>query len=116
MPGASRALPLLPSLAMASSESECEVLFMPSGRRVRVEGETSLLEATQRAGLPIATACGEGGICARCGLRILAGAETLAPEDEAERRIKARNRIPAELRLACRVKTWGQLTVTADYW
>jgi len=97
-------------------ETESEILFMPSERRIRVEPDTTLLEATRRAGLPIASACGENGVCARCGVRILAGGETLAAEGETERRIKARNRIDPELRLACRVRVAGPLTVTADYW
>jgi len=105
---------LLPLPAM--DERETEILFMPSERRIRVEPGTTLLEATRLAGLPIATACGESGVCARCGLRILAGAERLDPEGDQERRIKSRNRIDPELRLACRVTARGQLTVTADYW
>ncbi len=95
----------------------CSILFMPSRRRLEVEsGEVTLLEATRRAGLPIASACGENGACARCGLEILAGGAALERESERERRIKARNRIPSALRLACRIRPRGDLTVRATYW
>ena len=79
-------------------------------------GAVTLLEATRQAGLPIASACGENGACARCGLQILAGAETLESETEHEQIIKERNRIDPELRLACRVRPQGDLTVRATYW
>ncbi|HKK53208.1 MAG TPA: 2Fe-2S iron-sulfur cluster-binding protein, partial [Myxococcota bacterium] len=79
----------------------CEIEFLPSARRIRIEaGETTLLEATRRAGLPVASACGQNGACARCGLQIVAGAETIEPPSEREQRIKERNRIDPSLRLA----------------
>ena len=89
---------------------------MPSLRRTRVPAGTSLLEAARRAGLPIASACGEEGVCGRCGVEILAGAEQLPAEPDHERSIKRRNRVDPVLRLACRVRIEGDLIVTAPYW
>lgn len=84
--------------------------------RVEVVPGTTLLEAVRRAGLPIARACGGGGLCGRCGLSILAGAQALAPEGAAEARAKASNRIDPVLRLACQVRVQGPLEVGASYW
>ena len=95
----------------------CEIQFFPSKRTIVVEDdETTLLQATRDAGLPIASACGANGACARCGLLVIEGAEGLEPETDRERRIKERNRIEPELRLACRVKPRGKLKVSARYW
>ena len=77
---------------------------------------TTLLDAARRAGLPMASACGADGLCARCGVEILAGAESLSAETEAERRQKRRNRIDPMLRLACRAAAEGDVEVTAGYW
>jgi adenylate cyclase len=93
------------------------VRFLPSERCVEIEaGEQTLLEATRAAGLPIASACGENGACARCGLEILEGAEAIEVETDREIRIKERNRIDAVLRLACRVRPRGDMVVRARYW
>jgi len=92
------------------------VRFQPSGRALRVERGTTLLEAARRAGLPMASACGADGICARCGVRVLAGALALSPETQAEERQKRRNRIDPALRLACRAAALGDVEVTAGYW
>jgi ferredoxin len=96
---------------------QCEIEFLPSSRRIVIEaGEMTLLEATRRAGLPIASACGENGACARCGLEILSGGDHLEPASEREQTIKQRNRIDPALRLACRVHPRADLTVRAAYW
>ena len=102
---------------MTETRTRCTIRFLPSDRRVEIgAGELTLLDATLAAGLPIASACGSEGACARCGLEIVAGAENLAPETERERRIKERNRIDPEQRLACRVRPESDLTVRASYW
>jgi len=92
------------------------IRFQPSGKALRVEVGTTLLEAARRAGLPMASACGADGLCARCGVRVLAGVDALSPETESERRQKARNRVDPELRLACRAAVAGDIEVTAGYW
>jgi len=95
----------------------CRVTFLPSEREIEIEaGDQTLLEATREAGLPIASACGENGACARCGLEIVVGADALEDETDREIRIKERNRIDPELRLACRVHPRGDVTVRATYW
>jgi adenylate cyclase len=102
---------------MSETRPRCVIRFLPSDRRVEIgAGEMTLLDATLAAGLPIASACGSEGACARCGLEIVEGEESLAPESERERRIKERNRIDPRHRLACRVRPEGDLTVRAGYW
>lgn len=102
---------------MSETRPRCVIRFLPSDHRVEIgAGEMTLLDATLAAGLPIASACGSEGACARCGLEIVEGEESLAPESERERRIKERNRIDPRHRLACRVRPAGDLTVRAGYW
>jgi adenylate cyclase len=90
------------------------VRFAPSGRTVRVPRGTRLSDAVARAGLPIARACGDDLVCARCGVRVLSGG--LARESRVEREAKARNRVDPELRLACAVRVRADLAITTDYW
>ena len=64
---------------------DVEVRFVPSEKRVRVARGTSVLTATQQAGLPIASSCASHGLCARCGVRVVdGGAEALSTETQAE--------------------------------
>jgi adenylate cyclase len=95
---------------------DVRIRFAPSGRTLRVPVGTTLLDAIRRAGLPAASACGAAGLCARCGVRVLVGGEDLPPESADESDAKRRNRVPAELRLACCVAPRADLEVTASYW
>ena len=96
---------------------KCTLKFLPSERTLEIEaGEMTLLEATREAGLPIASACGQNGACARCGLEVISGIDEIDEESEREASIKERNRIDPELRLACRVRPTGDMTVRATYW
>jgi len=83
---------------------------------VVVDDGATLLDAALSAGLPVARACGGGGLCARCGLRVLEGNAALSPEEGDEAEAKERNRVAGELRLACRARVHGPLEVTARYW
>lgn len=92
------------------------IRFEPVGRSIRVASGTTILEAARMAGAPLASGCGAGGTCARCGVCIVAGADSIKPEDIEERRVKMRNRIDPGLRLACRVAAIADLEVTTTYW
>jgi ferredoxin len=92
------------------------VTFLPAGIVVPVDGSETLFEAAGRADLPVGSACRAEGICGRCGLRILSGAENLSRESPLEQRVKRANRIDPALRLSCLARIRGPVTVTADYW
>jgi ferredoxin len=92
------------------------VRFLPAEIEVVVPAGTTLLDATIAAGLPIARSCGADGVCGKCALRIVDGAGSLSPESPDETRIKERNRVGAELRLACRARVHGDVVATALYW
>lgn len=92
------------------------VHFLPAGRSVRVERGATLHDAVLRAGLPIASACGATGICGRCAVLAVEGAAHLPPETPVEASVKARNRVDARCRLACRVRPSGDVTLTTSYW
>jgi len=92
------------------------VRFLPSGVEIDVDAGVSLHDAVRRAGLPIASACGTDGICGRCAVVCVEGAAHLPAETPAESELKARNRVDARYRLACRVAPRGDVTLTAPYW
>ena len=92
------------------------VTFLPAGITVSVPAQTSLLDAAERAALPVGQSCRAEGICGRCGLRILSGADNLSAEAPREARVKAANRVDSALRLSCQAGVHGPVTATADYW
>jgi ferredoxin len=64
----------------------------------------------------MASACGADGLCAKCVVRVLHGAEHVNAESELETRAKQRNRVADDLRLACRVTPVADVEITTPYW
>jgi 2Fe-2S ferredoxin len=92
------------------------VTFLPAAITVSVDGKTTLLQAAQKAKLPVGQSCRAEGICGRCGLRVVSGAENLSGEQPQEARVKSANRVEAGMRLSCQARVQGPVTATADYW
>jgi ferredoxin len=77
---------------------------------------TPVADAVRQAGLPLARACGSHGLCARCGVVVLAGAAALSGETPLEARAKRRNRVDPTQRLSCMAAVHGDVTITTSYW
>ncbi len=91
--------------------------FEPTGCELEVDAHTTLFSAAKALGLPVGSACDAEGICGRCGLRPLGGAEHLSEETDAERRVKRDNEVDPALRLSCVATVRrGRVVLTADYW
>jgi uncharacterized 2Fe-2S/4Fe-4S cluster protein (DUF4445 family) len=56
--------------------SSYSVTFKPQNKSVRVQADTSLLEAAYRAGITINNLCGGDGICGRCKMIVKQGEVT----------------------------------------
>ena len=74
------------------------------------EGET-ILEASLRAGIPHAHACGGRAQCSTCRVWILEGLEHCGERTEPERAIAGPLRFAPEVRLACQTRVSGDLTL-----
>ncbi len=90
--------------------------FEPGSQEVRAHRGARLYDIARAAGRPVASACEGTGVCGRCGLRVVAGAEALSREGALEARRKRANRVDPALRLACLVAVRGDVVITADYW
>ena len=65
-----------------------QIQFRPAGTTIDVPRGTLLIDAVRRAGLPIASPCGDDLICGRCGVRVLSG--QVSREAPVERNLEAR--------------------------
>ncbi len=93
------------------------VRFEPSGRALEVQRGTTLFDAAVSAGLLVGSSCGQEGVCARCGLRILEGAQGLTEETASETKVKDDNGVETAWRLSCLARLDADgVVATADYW
>ncbi|OHV30936.1 ferredoxin [Pseudofrankia sp. EUN1h] len=89
----------------------------PVGADLELEPGETIIEAAWRLGYHWPTTCYGQATCTVCHLEVLAGDEHLTPADEEERHA-LENRLPgadrrdlARLRLACRARATGDVTV-----
>jgi ferredoxin len=92
------------------------VTFERLGRiAAALEGET-LLDAARRAAAPLGNSCGAVGVCARCRVTVVSGAESLSPPTSIEQRVSLQRGLSPDERLACQAVVRGPVTVTTGYW
>jgi len=92
------------------------VTFTPLGTTAEARPNETVLDAARRAGAPIGNSCGSVGVCGRCCVRILAGAENLSAPTTIELRVSAQRGFGADERLACQAVVMGDVEVTTSYW
>jgi len=52
---------------------KCSVIFLPEKTEIEVTYGTSLLEAAQKAGIPVKSTCGGKGTCGKCTVKVISG-------------------------------------------
>ncbi len=92
------------------------VTFAALNQSAEAKDHETILDVARRAGAPIGNSCGAIGVCARCTVRVLSGAENLTPPTEIETRVAARRKLEADERLACQAVVCGDCEVTTTYW
>jgi len=92
------------------------VTFTPLARAAEAKSDETLLDVARRAGVPLGNSCGGVGICSRCKVRVVAGAENLTPPTSAETRFAAARGFAEDERMACQAVVLGDCIVTTSYW
>ena len=93
-----------------------QVTFAPLARAAAAKSDETLLDVARRAGVPLGNSCGGVGICARCKVRVVAGAENLTPPTTVETRFAAARGFAEDERMACQAVVLADCEVTTSYW
>jgi ferredoxin len=93
-----------------------QVTFTPLGKTAEAKSDETLLDVARRAAVPLGNSCGGVGICSRCKVRVLAGAESLTPPTSVEARFAAARGFAEDERMACQAVVRGDCVVTTSYW
>jgi len=92
------------------------VTFTPLGTSADAKPDETILDAARRADAPIGNSCGSVGVCGRCRVRVLAGADNLSAPTMIEIRVSTQRGFDADERLACQAVVMGDAEVTTGYW
>ncbi len=92
------------------------VTFVPLGRSAAAKDDETILDVARRAGAPLGNSCGAIGICARCRVTMVSGADNVTPPTEIEKKVAVRQKLEPGERLACQAVVKGECEVTTTYW
>ena len=92
------------------------VSFTPLDKTAEARDDESLLEVARRAAIPLGNSCGGVGICTRCKVRVVTGAENLSPPTSIESRFGSARGFAPDERMACQAVVKGDCEVTTTYW
>jgi uncharacterized 2Fe-2S/4Fe-4S cluster protein (DUF4445 family) len=92
----------------AGLPARVDLVFQPSGTRVRVPPGVTLFDAASWNGIAIDSTCGGHGTCKKCKIRIADGSVPASPLDV---RAFSPDELRAGWRLACRAQAEGDLQV-----
>lgn len=86
------------------------ILCLPDNRGGEIEAGETILEATLRAGIAHAHACGGNAKCSTCRIWIVDGVENCEPRNQAELALSGPLGFGPEVRLACQTKVTGDVS------
>jgi adenylate cyclase len=92
------------------------ITFTPLARTAPAYENETVLDVARRSGVPLGNACGGVGVCTRCRVTVLAGAENLTPQTEVEIRFGRSRGFADDERMACQAVVLGECEVTTTYW
>lgn len=92
------------------------VSFAPLGRNAEARDNESILDVARRAAIPLGNSCGGVGVCSRCKVRVVSGAENLSPATSIEIRFGSARGFAEDERMACQAVVTGDCVVTTTYW
>jgi ferredoxin, 2Fe-2S len=95
-----------------------KVSFTSQKKRADFEVSTgdNLMKALLNHGHPVASSCLGEGVCSKCRIEILSGANNLSAETQLEIDLKARNKIDRNCRISCQTHILGDIKIDTPYW
>lgn len=92
------------------------IRFVKNYPEIAVESGAVLMDVLLQAGLPVASSCHGDGICGKCRIHIISGAENLSKINSVESIVRDRLKIPREYRISCQAQVLGDITIDTSYW
>ena len=92
------------------------IRFQKNLPALEVSPGANLMESLLAAGLPVASSCLGDGICSKCKILVVVGADQLSPINAREQMLRDRLRLAPNLRISCQTSVNGDVTIDASYW
>jgi 2Fe-2S ferredoxin len=81
-----------------------------------VDPNSNLMKSLLQQGVPVASSCGGEGICGKCRLLVIEGAEHLSEKNDVEKFLCESMSLKPQERVSCQTQVLGDVKVDAGYW
>ncbi|MBI5645562.1 MAG: (2Fe-2S)-binding protein [Ignavibacteriae bacterium] len=92
------------------------ITLLPFNVRLLAHEDETVFHTIRRHGYPIASSCDGDGVCDKCRLRIVAGADNVTAPNDTERRFMRERSFDDGERMACQIRCTGDISVRTTYW
>ncbi|RLE51318.1 MAG: ferredoxin, partial [Candidatus Methanomethylicota archaeon] len=93
------------------SVKQVNVVFQPEGKRASVAEGSTILDAAIKVGVDLSSICKGIGVCGKCQVVVVEGAENLSPLTDSEKRHLSDEKIGLGYRLGCQARVYGDIIV-----
>ena len=94
-----------------------EIKFAKQNKNpIQVEANANLMFSLLEHDIPVASSCHGEGVCSKCRIQIIEGADQLSPISDQEKFLSERNKLKANERISCQVQVLGNITIDTGYW
>ena len=76
----------------------------------------NLMASLLEAGIPVASSCHGDGVCGKCRVLVVSGAENLSAANETELFLREQHQIKKDFRVSCQTQVLGNVCIDATYW
>ena len=83
---------------------------------IQVDSNANLMFSLLSKNVPVASSCHGEGVCSKCRIQILQGAENLSPATEQEKLLSERNSLRSNERINCQTRILGDIIIDTNYW
>ena len=93
-----------------------KIQFVKPYSTITVSKGTVLMKGLLTGNMPVASSCHGDGVCGKCMVKVISGAENLTKRDALELEILKKNKAPPDGRISCQCQVIGDVCVDTSYW
>lgn len=84
--------------------------------KFEVAAGSNLMFSLLERDIPVASSCHGEGVCSKCRIQIIQGADKLSKPNERELFLAQQNNLKANERISCQTLVLGDITIHTGYW
>lgn len=92
------------------------ISFKKHSRVLDVAHGSNLMKVLLESGIPVGSSCGGEGVCTKCLINIIRGANNLSPPNDREQVLRTQHKFADQMRVSCQTQVLGDIEIDADYW